>query len=72
MPSLPLPIPPRFAPPPIVVTPTAKPVVPAQSANLPSHPPAQTPSTSPSTPAPQAAVKPAADTTPKPPEESQP
>jgi ribonuclease E len=72
MPSLPLPIPPRFAPPPIVVTPTAKPAVPAQSANLLSHPPAQTPSTSPSTPAPQAAVKPAADTTPKPPEESQP
>ncbi|HEY7873447.1 MAG TPA: Rne/Rng family ribonuclease [Rudaea sp.] len=63
MPSLPLPIPPRFAPPPIVVTPTPKPPAPAQSGNLPLHSPAPVPN--PSAPA----AKPVVDSTPKPPEE---
>ena len=67
MPSLPLPIPPRFAPPPIVVTPTPKPPAPAQSGNLPLHPPAPV-SNSPATVA-QPAAKSAVDSTPKPPEE---
>jgi hypothetical protein len=62
MPSLPLPIPPRFAPPPIVVTPTPKPAAPAQSGNLPLHPPA---------PATQPAANPAANSTPKPEEPQQ-
>jgi hypothetical protein len=69
MPSLPLPIPPRFAPPPIVVTPTPKPAVPAQPGNLPLHPPAQTAPANPPPPVAQPAAKPAVDTTPKPPEE---
>ena len=67
MPSLPLPIPPRFAPTPIVVTPTPKPAAPAQSGNLPLHPPAQAPN--PAAPAAQPVAKPAAESTPKPPEE---
>jgi hypothetical protein len=69
MPSLPLPIPPRFAPPPIVVTPTPKSAVPAQSGNLPLHPPTQTAPANPPEPAAQPAAKPVADSTPKAPED---
>ena len=69
MPSLPLPIPPRFAPPPIVVTPTPKPAAPAQSGNLPLRQPVHAPPANPPTPAAQPAAIPVQDSTPKPPEE---